>query len=128
MADSLQMICHINNRTNQTLKFQSEHLVWGKWADPPNQYPVDVPPKESVLAFRSSGRSNSASGTEGYVVYQVGDESETTVTIYWDVPWAAGSSNKVTTKTSHQDIAASIEGFAGSGRVEDVIVKVVDGR
>ena len=128
MADSLQMICHINNRTHQPLKFQSEHLVWGKWTETPNQYPVDVPARESILAFRSSGRSNTSSGAEGYVVYQLGDEPEATVTIYWDVPWLAGSSNKVTTKTSHQDIAASIEGFAGSGRVEDVIVKVVDGR
>ncbi|GAA1459255.1 aegerolysin family protein [Nocardiopsis exhalans] len=128
MADSLQMICHINNRTKQTLKVQSESLDHGKWYDPPNHYPVDVPSKETVLAFRSSGKSDTATGTQGQVVYQIGDDAEATVTISWDVPWLAGSSNTVTTKTSHQDIAASVDGFAGHGRVEDVTVKVVDGR
>jgi hypothetical protein len=127
-SENIQMICGINNRTDQELKVQSASLRWGKFEDSPNFPPVNIPAKTNKGAFRSSGRQGSAAGTEGTVVYQIGDDENATITIYWDVPWAPGASNKVTASTSDEDISASVEGFVGSGAVESVTVKVVDGR
>jgi len=128
MSEMIQMICGINNRTDQTLKVQSKHLQWGKWEDVGNFPPVDIPPKTNKGAFRSSGRQGSASGTQGYVVYQLGDDPNAIITITWDVPWAPGAKNTVTATTFNEDVSASVEGFVGSGPVESVTVRVVDGR
>jgi len=127
-SENIQMICGINNRTDHELKVKSKSLEWGKFEDSPNFPPVNIPAKTNKGAFRSSGRQGTASGTEGTVVYQLGDDENATITIYWNVPWAPGASNKVTADTSDEDISASVEGFTGSGSVESVTIKVVDGR
>jgi hypothetical protein len=128
MSEMIQMICSVNNRTDQELKVKSSHLNWGKWDDVGNFPPVNIPAKTNKGAFRSSGRQGSASGTQGNVVYQIGDDAEAIITITWDVPWAPGAKNTVTATTFNEDVVASVEGFVGSGPVESVTVRVVDGR
>ena len=128
MSENIQMICVINNRLNEELKVQSENLQWGKWYDPPNFKPVNIPQKFVKEAFHSHGRESSASGTQGTVVYQIGDNATETISISWDVTWAAGGSNKVSAATFNEDVAASITGFTGSGAVESVTITILDGR
>lgn len=128
MSDNIQMICHINNHARQELKVLDYHLDWGKFYDAPNQYPTDIPAKHEELGFRSSGRQGSSSGTEGWVRYTIGGDENAIIKISWDVPWLSGAHNMVKAGTTNEDIAAEIEGFSGTGSVEDVTVKVVDGR
>ena len=123
-SENIQMICTVNNRAKQELKVQSKDLDWGKFT----AEPVAIPSKAVLPAFRSTGRQGSASGTQGKVVYQIGDDAAAIITISGDVPWAPGASNKVTTSTFSEDVGASIAGFVGSGPVESVTITVVDGR
>ena len=128
MAETIQFICHINNRTSVPLKLKSFDQEWGKCTDGPNQCPVEIAVKEQKLAFRCSGRRGSSSGTEGTAVYQLGDDPEVWIKIYWDVTWCAGCDNHLKTGASDEDIAVEANGFSGSGSVEDVTIKVIDGR
>jgi hypothetical protein len=104
-------------------------LIWGKWEDNGNFRPVEIPAGANRAAFRSSGRRASASGTQGYVVYQLDDDPQATITITitWDVTWGA-EKNSVTATTFHEDVYAIVQGLAGRGPVESVTVRVVDGR
>jgi hypothetical protein len=124
MSENIQMICSINNRTNQELKPQSKHLSWGKFTSEPTA----IPAKKTLEAFRSSGRQGSASGTEGTVVYQMGEDPKALITIFWDVPWKNGGNNVIKTGTFNEDVSASISGYDGRGAVEAVTITVVDGR
>lgn len=130
MSENIQMICKINNRAKETLRLKSADLNWGKFDDSPNQYPVKAIEAKRTAdpAFRSSGRQGSASGTEGTVIYQLGDNADAWIKIYWDVPWAPGASNSVNTETFDPDVAASVDGFAGHGAVESVTINIIDGR
>jgi hypothetical protein len=128
VSENIQMICTINNRTDQELKVKSKFLNWGKWTDGPNFPPVAIPARTARPAFRSSGKEGLAEGTEGNVVYQLGDNEDEIITIYWDVPWAPGARNRVWATTFTEDVSASVEGFNGGGAVESVVVKVLDGR
>lgn len=129
MAETIQFICAVNNRTGHELKLQSQHLDWGKFEDSPNFPPVDsIAAHKEVKALRSSGRRGSSSGTEGTVVYQFGDNADQWVKIYWDVTWCSGCDNKVHTSTFDEDVSAEVDGFTGSGSVEDVTIKIIDGR
>ena len=129
MAETIQFICNINNRTHETLKALPIDLRWGKCYDSPNVCPVDVPSKEVVTpAFRCSGKRGSASGTEGTATYQMGDDEKAWIKIYFDVTWCWGCSNKMHVEAFDEDIALEVEGFKGDGSVESVTIKVVDGR
>jgi len=128
MADSLQFHCTINNRCDVPLKVKDTHHDWGRWYPTESETPKQVPANQTVKAFASSGRTSSASGTEGYATYQLGDDSSAWIKIYWDVPWAPGASNTVNIETSDDDIVAAITGLVGSGSTENVLIKVVDGR
>jgi hypothetical protein len=128
MADSLQFHCTINNRCDVPLKLKGSSHSWGRWYPTESDQPKEVPAKQATKAFSSSGRTSSASGTEGYVIYQLGDDANAWIKIYWDVPWAPGSDNKVNLEESHEDIVVAMEGFVGSGSTESIILKVIDGR
>ncbi|MER5543471.1 aegerolysin family protein [Streptomyces sp. NPDC001118] len=124
MAETLIFVCTIENLTAAPLKVKSKELYWGKWVDRGNHEPIEIPAGERRQAFRTSGRQSSASGTEGKVVYQIGDEQTATVEIYWDVPWVSGSSNTVRVTPSNKYILAPMEGFVGSGSTESVTITV----
>lgn len=128
MSESIQMRCSINNRTNQVLKVDSDRLKWGKFYDSPNFAPVDIPAMSNQKAFRSSGKLGTASGTEGTVVYRMGDDPYAIITIYWDVPWKKNQNNVIRVTSFHQDVSVSVVGYTGQGPVESVTITVVDGR
>jgi hypothetical protein len=128
VAEAEQFICTINNRTHHPLKVKSVKLIWGKFDDSPNFPPVEIPARHEQKAFRTSGRANTSSGTEGTVEYQIGDNPDDWIKIYWDVPWLSGAPNHVRTQSFNEDVSVELDGFSGHGTVEDVTIKVVDGR
>ena len=130
MSANIQMICAIDNRTKSYLKRQEVHLNWGRFDDAPNKYPQEVinPRELASPAFCSSGRLGSSSGTEGTVVYRLGDNTEEWVRIYWDVSWVPGVPNQVKTDTFNPDVAAVVDGFDPRGPVENVTIRILDGR
>jgi hypothetical protein len=116
--------CWIENLTGETLKVKSHKLEWGKFYDPPNQSPVDIPAGEKMKAFRSSGKDGAASGTEGTVVYQLGNKENETLEIYWDVPWGSSTNTLKVTTYDRKKVLASPEGWNGKGTGEEVTITV----
>ena len=118
--------CHlsINNRAHDHLRLLKSDLDWGVFRDGPV---TDIPPLTEVKAFVATGATGPA-GTEGTVVYQIGDDANTTVSVYFDVPTRPLSHNTVRADSSNPDVAAQVTGFDGSGSTESCTVKVIDGR
>ncbi|MCJ1355130.1 MAG: hypothetical protein MMC33_005121 [Icmadophila ericetorum] len=83
-----------NRSSDKTLKIQNLTMKWGKIypegnKNGPEISPADVEnteikPKKSYV-FRTCGRSDSASGTEGYFDLNVDDKMVRN--IYWSSPW-----------------------------------------
>jgi hypothetical protein len=119
--------CHIliNNRTSLHLHQLKKDLPWGRWKEGPVD---DIKPNTETKAFVATGAPGLPSGTEGTVVYQLGDDANTTFTIYFDIPTKPLSSNTVRVDSSDTDVAAMLSGFNGGGAVESCTVKVIDGR
>ncbi|ALF55416.1 hypothetical protein ACX27_25480 [Nostoc piscinale CENA21] len=126
MASSLQFHCIINNRCDVPLKVKETYHRSGRWYPEEVSQPKDVPAKQVIKAFASSGRIASSSGTEGYVIYQLGNEPNAWIKIYWDVPWLTNSNNKFKIETSHENIIVQTDGFIGTGSVENILLKVID--
>ena len=118
--------CHIviNNRTHDHLKLLKTDLPWGEFREGPV---ADIPPQSETKAFVATGSVGPA-GTEGTVVYKIGDDANTTVSIYFDIPTRPLSSNTVRVDTSNPDVAGQVGGLAGKGSTESCTVKVIDGR
>ena len=119
--------CHIsiNNRTASKLIVQQSRVDWGQFME--KKSPAQIDKKAQQPAFAAQGGSALA-GTEGEVIYQFETDANLTLRIYWNIPTRPGSSNEVTAKTSHSDLAAVVEGFKGSGSTEVCTIKLVDGR
>ena len=91
----------IENKTDRTLKISDIEILWGKLYDYPNK-DVELP-KSSVLyktiesngsfSFASCGRSDSASGTEGFIWLQDDESGQNIMKVYWSCPWGL-SGNK----------------------------------
>jgi hypothetical protein len=123
MSDRYQCHITINNRARDTLKLLRQELQWGEYT----KAPVEIPKGIVAKAFSAQGKPWAPGGTEGTVVYQIGDDANSTITIYFDVP--VTTSNTLSAKTSHPDLAATVEDFRGSGTtVESCTIKVVDAR
>jgi len=120
MADSLQFHLWVDNRSNKTLTFNKVSLDHGNFNNPDvgAKYPVQtIPPKSALMAMVVTGAENSATGTEGTVVYNV-DGTGQTVSVYWDVPWSAGSQNTCSASNSdNQDIVWLVNPDSDYGRV-----------
>jgi len=118
--------CHItiNNRTPKHLRLLKTDIPWGEFRDGPAN---DISPMSEGVAFVATGVVGPA-GTEGTVVYQIGDDANATVSIYFDIPTRPLSSNTVKVDTSDENIAGQLTGFSGSGSTESCTVKVIDGR
>ncbi len=124
MAEGYQCSITINNRTAFDLRVQKQDLAFGVFKAGPS----NVPKKATAIGFVATGTPYlPLVGSEGAVIYQIGDDANTTVTIAWDIP-ASQPSNKVIVDTSNQDIAAQLNGFVGSGDAETCTLTVVDGR
>ena len=115
--------CHItiDNRTPHHLRLQKQEIPWGSFEEGPEK---DLMPKTSKVAFVASGNVGPA-GTEGTVWYQLGDDANKTITIYFDVPTNPLKDNTVNVDTSDPNLAAVRTGFNGKGSVEDCTVRVV---
>lgn len=118
--------CHImiDNRSSEHLRLLKQDIPWGTFHVGPEK---DVRPHTSTKAFVASGITGPA-GTEGTVVYQVGDDANVTISIYFEIPTRPMSSNTVRVDSSNPDIAAQMSGFNGSGSTEVCEIKVIDGR
>jgi hypothetical protein len=115
--------CHItiDNRTDSHLRLLKTDLPWGVFKTGPEK---DLVPKKSTLAFVATGSPNVPAGAEGTVWYQVGDDANNTIKIYWDVPTTPFSKNRVTVENSKEEIMTQLTGFSGSGSVESCTVRV----
>ncbi|MGF7175814.1 aegerolysin family protein [Azospirillum doebereinerae] len=120
MADSLQFHLYINNRSGKTLTFNRVNLDWGNFNNPENgaKPPVaSIPPRTSLIAMIVTGAENSSSGTEGNVVYNVEGTGQT-ISMYWNVPWVAGTTNYCTASNSDEaDIVWIADPTSDTGRV-----------
>ncbi len=124
MAEGYACNISINNRTSYDLKVAKSALDYGVFKTGPKT----IPKGASIPAFTATGKPYTPlQGTEGTVVYQVGDDTTATVTIYFNVP-ALSADNAVNVTSSNEDIAAQRDGFVGEGDSETCTVKVVDGR
>jgi hypothetical protein len=111
----------MDNRTAQHLKLQKQEIPWGRFQEGPEK---DLMPRTSKSVFVASGVAGPA-GTEGSVVYQLGDDANKTISIYFDVPTRPFSDNTVRVETSDPNLAAVLSGFKGSGNVEVCTIRVV---
>ena len=119
-----QCIITINNRCRDHLRLLKQDIPWGEFESGPVD---DIPPMAEMPAFTAQGVIGPA-GTEGTVIYQVGDDANVTITIYFDVPTRPGSSNTLNVDTSNVDIGVQVGPFNSSGSVISSTLKVLDGR
>jgi phospholipase C len=121
MSDAFQCHITINNQTTSNLKLLKTDIPWGEFTVGPVK---DLLPKKTALAFVAKGRSWREGGTEGTVWYQVGDDPNNTVKIYFDVPIASSPNRVVVTASS--GVATQLGGFKGSGQVENCTIELAD--
>lgn len=121
MSDAYQCHITINNQTTSHLKLLKTDIPWGEFTAGPVK---DLLPKTTALAFVAKGRSWREGGAEGAVVYQVGDNPNNTVNIYFDVPIGSPSNRVIVTPSS--GVATQLAGFKGSGKVEICTIELTD--
>ncbi|WP_327682371.1 aegerolysin family protein [Kitasatospora sp. NBC_00458] len=127
MSEQNYIAVTIGNRTTTALEVQKHDLYSGTWEAEGDFPPVEVPAGKELTAFRASGRPGTAAGTEGYVVYELGDGSGATVKVYWDAPWGS-TYNNLKVDSSDSGITVEVEGWSGSGVTEEVTLTVHDDR
>jgi hypothetical protein len=112
----------IDNGTGHHLKLLGHDLPWGKFQRGPEK---NIMPRTSQVAFVASQNIGPA-GTEGTVWYQLGDDANKTISIYFDVPTRPFSDNKVQVDTSGDpNLSAALSGFNGKQSDERCTVRVV---
>ena len=115
--------CHVilDNKSTHHLRLLKNALKWGEFAEGPEE---DIGPRKSMKAFVARGATG-LSGCEGTLTYQLGDDANNTISIYWDVPTSPWSSNTIKVDASDEDVAAMMSGFKGDGNIESVTIKIV---
>lgn len=127
MSDKYQCHIRINNRSSSHLVFSKAEIEWGEFIE--GHSPTkDILPKMEAAAFKVAGKSFTPGGPEGKVTYVFQDDENVKVEVYFNVPMTPGMANTVTARTTHTDVAATVEGLVGSGSSEACTIKVVDGR
>jgi hypothetical protein len=122
MSENIQCNASIWNRSKGLkLALTGKDLSWGKWTE---DAPQLIAPGVTASGPHSSGRQGSASGTEGWVQYQLGDDENDWAKFSWDVPWAPGAANTYRTDVGSDSIIISVDGWHGSGASEAPIVSV----
>ena len=104
MAENRYIKATVENKTGDDLSVIDSHLTWGKWVDTPGSVPAHGEDK-----FKSSGAAGSATGTEGWVKYSMGDTGDT-VTVRWDIPYMG--SNTFSISCSNPNIKTEADGSA----------------
>jgi len=110
----------IDNKTSYHLRLLKQEIPWDSFQQGPEQ---DLMPGTSKTAFEACGNPGPA-GTEGTVVYQLGDDANKTITIYFDVPTNPFKDNVVAVDTSNPNLLAVRSGFNGKGNTEICTVRV----
>jgi len=126
MSENCQCHVTINNRCSVPLKVQSAKTDWGKWFGVGE--PKEIAAKKTVQAFGAAGRQSSAAGCDGTVIYQLGDNPNDWVKIYYSVPLGTGKKCEFRVEESHDDIVAGVEGFNPDAWILNIMLKVVDAR
>ena len=121
MSDGQQCHITIDNRTTSHLRLLKTDLAWGVFRDGPEK---DLMPRKSARAFVATGAPFREGGAEGTVWYQVGDDANNTVRIYYDVPLRPFAKNTVTVEASKDEITVQLTGLSGTGPVESCTIKV----
>ena len=118
---STRFQCHltINNRLDTDLVVQpsSTQLPYGQW----DKEPTDVPMKSTGIAFVATGQTGRA-GCEGTVVYQVRNDPNQTITVYFNVPEYSTTNTVKATPTGA--LTARLDGFSGKGATESCVITV----
>jgi hypothetical protein len=110
-----------NRSSTRTLRLIDSGLEWGKWTE---DAPKSVAPEMTAAGPHSSGRQGSASGTQGYVTYQLGDDPDDWAKFSRDVPWLAGAANTYRTDVGSKRIFITVDGWHGSGASEAPVVEI----
>ena len=110
----------IDNGTGHHLKLLKHDLPWGKFQQGPAK---DIMPGTSQVAFVAS-QNIAPAGPEGTVWYQLGDDANKTISIYFDVPTNPLKDNTVNVDTSDPNLSAARSGFNGKGNVEVCTLRV----
>lgn len=77
------------------------NVSWGKWIKGPNDVTeIDSPINQKIikgyeLQFCTAGRSNTPSGTTGYIIVKEND-ALSPIRIYWDVPFIGSFEHNIT--------------------------------
>ena len=111
----------IDNGTGHHLQLLKHDLPWGKFRQEPTK---DIMPGTSQIAFVASPNVGPG-GTEGTVWYQLGDEANKSITIYFNMPDNPVKANSVTVETSDPNLSAVLSGFNGRQPAESCTVRVV---
>src|SRR6516162_2169480 len=106
MSSDCRCTITIENGTGHHLQLLKHDLPWGKFRQEPTK---DIMPGTSQVAFVAQGMG--PAGPEGTVWYQLGDDANKSITIYFDIPTTPLKDNTVTVDTSHPDHAAVPSGF-----------------
>lgn len=116
-AERLQFNVTIDNRFSEELKVISQKLDWGKFVEEPN----NIPKKQAKLGFKTWGAPHSATGTTGFIKYQVGDNQNQFFEIHWTIPFIQSSSYTI---NKSRDVDVKVEGWGGSFDSETVLIRV----
>lgn len=112
-----------DNETSYHLKLLKSDATTGEFTIGPIP---DIPPEQEMQAFMANGKFG-PEGTEGYVVYQIGDDANKTITINFNIPTNPLASNTITVDVSDRKFAAMMQDFVGSGASESVTLRIVGG-
>ncbi|MBD2494884.1 MAC/perforin domain-containing protein [Nostoc sp. FACHB-280] len=115
ITKSLQLYCTINNRCDLPLKVKEYHYAEQCCQNHESSPPKDVAAKQVIQVLAMSG-------TEGYVIYQLGNDPNAWIKIFWD------RISGFQIETFHKNIVVQCDGFIGSALVENVLLKVSDFR
>ena len=121
-GDGLQFNATIKNNCSSALVYVGHDFEYGRW-NGLEPYNNPIPKWRSRLAFKASGRSDSASGTTGWVKYELESNRNKWVKIKFDVVWSPFKSNKMSVETSNR-VSANTRYFNGSGSVETPTIEV----
>jgi hypothetical protein len=98
-----------------------KELSWGEFD---NQPLADIMPDQTKLAFIASGLNNLPGGTQGSVVYQLGDDANKTISIVFEVTATPFTRNTVTVDSSSPKLGPVLTGFKGEGNMENCMIRV----